>query len=92
MRKKLRELFDLLFGFRKFIAFMLLLALAIVFRILSYINGSELVDLMKNVGVAFMATNSFEHMTSVAKDYIASKSPVKKQISDEPPQEGEQNG
>lgn len=91
MRKKLRELFDLVFGFRKFIAFMLLLALAIVFRSIGYINGSELVDLMKNVGVAFMATNSFEHVTSVAKDYIASKSP-QKQVSDEPPEDEDKNG
>lgn len=73
MRQKLAEFLDAIMGFRKFIAFLLLLAISIMFRSVNFINGSEFVDLMKNIGIAFFATNGVEHFTSMAKDYIASK-------------------
>jgi hypothetical protein len=73
MREKLAEFLDALMGFRKFIAFLLILAIGIVFRIINLVNGSEFVDLEKAVGVSFMATNSVEHFTTMVRDYIASR-------------------
>ena len=73
MRQKLAEFFELLYDFRQFITFFVLLAVAIVFRVLNLIDGSQFVDLMKNVGVALMAVHGLAHLVSVGKDFITAK-------------------
>lgn len=73
MRQKLAELIDIIYGFRKFIAFMLLFIVSILFRLHALIDGGQFVDLMKNVALAFFAANGIEHFTEAAKDYFNSK-------------------
>jgi hypothetical protein len=73
MRQRLAELIDIIYGFRKFIAFMLLFITSIVFRLDQLIDGGQWVDLMKNVALAFFAANGIEHFTEAAKGYFASK-------------------
>lgn len=80
MRQKLSELIDLIYGFRKIIAFFLLFLVAIIFRLDALIDGGQFVDLMKNVALAFFAANGIEHYTSMIKDRIAS------QVSSQTPQ------
>ena len=75
MRQRLAELIDIIYGFRKFIAFLLLFVTAIAFRLGSEIDGGQFVDLMKNVALAFFAANGIEHFTEAAKGYFASKTP-----------------
>lgn len=60
-------------GSRKFIVMLLVAAIAVAFRATGWINGSECVDLIKTVGVGFMACNSVEHMCTTAKDWLASQ-------------------
>lgn len=85
MRQKLAELIDIIYGFRKFIAFLLLFVIAVVFRLTGEIDGAQFVDLLKNVGLAFFAANGIEHFTTMAKDYIESKTAPK--ATDTPPKE-----
>jgi hypothetical protein len=73
LRQKLAELIDIIYGFRKFIAFLLLFFVAILFRYQNLVDGGQFVDLMKNVALAFFAANGIEHFTEAAKGYFASK-------------------
>ena len=74
MRQKMADFFNLVFGFRKFIAWLALFLVAIFFRLKGYVDGSQFVDLMKATFLAFVAANGVEHLVSVAKDYVAGKS------------------
>lgn len=76
MRQRLSELVDIIYGFRKFIAFLLLFVTAIIFRLQSYVDGGQFVDLMKNVALAFFAANGIEHFTEAAKSYFQSNTPT----------------
>lgn len=76
MRQKLAELIDIIYGFRKFIAFLLLFIVSILFKLYSQIDGGQFVDLMKNVSLAFFAANGIEHFTDMAKTYMNSKTPA----------------
>jgi len=60
-------------GFRKWTVMILLILLASVFRIFDYISGKEMVDLLRYVGVAFMATNGLEHMMKAVKTWVQKK-------------------
>ena len=51
----------------------LLIVLAVVFRLTDHINGAELVDLLKGVGIAFMASNSVEHMGKTIVEWVKKK-------------------
>lgn len=73
MRQKLAEFFELLYDFRQFITFFVLLFVAVIFRVDNFINGNEFVDLMKNVSVALFAVHGLQHIMSVGKDFIAAK-------------------
>ena len=75
MRQKLAELIDIIYGFRKFIAFLLLFGIAILFRFKDLVDGAQWVDLMKAVSYAFFAANGIEHFTEAAKSYYNSQSP-----------------
>lgn len=73
MRQKLAEFFNLVFGFRKFLAWLALFLVAIVFRLENLVDGSQFTDLMKGTFLAFVGANGVEHIVSVAKDYVNNK-------------------
>jgi len=73
MSEKLAEWLDAIQGFRKFIVMLLLIAVAIVFRIENLISGTDFVTLLQGTGVAFMASNAVEHIGDMIKAHIASK-------------------
>lgn len=73
MRKKLAELINVIFGFRKFILMLVLYVVGIVFRVLDLINGAEMVDLFKNTTIAFFGANGVEHLLQTVKGYMSKK-------------------
>jgi hypothetical protein len=73
MNTYISEFLDILMGFRKLIAFAGLFILAIAFRLKGLIDGGQMVDLLKNTFVAFVAANGVEHFTTMVKDHMASK-------------------
>lgn len=73
MTEKMAEFLDVLMGFRKFIAFLCVFLVSIIFLIDGHLSGGNFTDLIKSTFVAFVAANGVEHFTSMAKDYLASK-------------------
>lgn len=73
MKRKLAELINIIFGFRKFLLMLVVAIIGVVFRIKGLINGAEMVDLIKTVAIAFMGANGVEHIMTVVKDYVAAK-------------------
>lgn len=73
MKKKLAELINVIFGFRKFILMLIVIVVAIIFRINDLVNGAEMVDLIKNVGIAFMGANGVEHIVGAVQTHMANK-------------------
>lgn len=73
MKKKLAELLNIIFGFRKFLAWLALFLVAIMFRVGGQIDGGQFVDLMKATFMGFVAANGFEHFTSLGKQYMTSR-------------------
>ena len=49
-------------GLRKWSVMVIVIAVAVVFRVMNYVNGVEFVDLIKGIAVAFMASNAIEHV------------------------------
>jgi hypothetical protein len=72
MNQKLADLINVTFGMRKFIAWIVLFLVGVVFRIHGDIDGGQFVDLVKATFLGFVAGNGVEHMVSVAKEYIKS--------------------
>lgn len=64
MKRKLAELINIIFGFRKFLLMLFLMLIAIIFRVKDYLNGAEMVDLLKTTAIAFMGANGVEHLVS----------------------------
>jgi hypothetical protein len=75
MTQKLADLFNILFGFRKFIGWLAILAVGIIFRLKNYIDGPGFVDLIKATFLGFVAGNGVEHLVTVVKDYMAGQAP-----------------
>jgi len=73
MTSALINFFSVLSGFRKFIIMVALLIVGIIFRITDLLNGTEFVNLLSGTVIAFFSANTMEHFTSIAKDWIASK-------------------
>lgn len=67
MKKKIAELINIIFGFRKFILMLFLYLIGIIFRISDLINGAEMVDLFKTTTLAFMGANGVEHIITSMK-------------------------
>ena len=59
--------------FREFIAWILLLLVAIIFRFRALIDGGQWVDLMKTVTLSFFGVHSVQHFTDVLKTHLESK-------------------
>ena len=76
MRERFQEIIDLTYGFRKLLAFAGVFLLAVIFRLAGLIDGSQVVDLLKNCFVAFCASNSIEHFTLTAQSYFKSNSKI----------------
>ena len=62
-----------LLGSRKFLIMVLIIAVAVVFRIFDLISGSDLASLLSSTGVAFMGANTVEHMFGAVKEWISGK-------------------
>lgn len=92
MRERLAELIDILYGFKKFIAFLLLFVTAIIFRLHAYVDGGQFVDLMKNVALAFFAANGVEHFTEAARSYFNGKATGGLPIAPTPPSHPDYSG
>lgn len=75
MRQKIADIINVLFGFRKFITWLLLLVVAVIFRIESLLDGAQFTDLMKATFLGFVAGNGVEHLVSVVKEYMGGGTP-----------------
>lgn len=60
-------------GMRKFAMALIFLAVAIILLVTGVIPKEDWLDNVKDVMVAFMATNIGEHLISVGKDWIKEK-------------------
>jgi hypothetical protein len=70
MKDKVIEIVELLIGLRKFLIICALYIIGVVFRIKNLISGAEMVDMMKNTTIAFMASNGIERATSMIGSYF----------------------
>jgi hypothetical protein len=70
MSEKIAEWLDAIQGFRKMIIMLLLVIVGVVFRIENLITGTDFVNLLQGTTVAFMASNSVEHIGSTIKEWI----------------------
>lgn len=73
MKQKIAEWINIIFGFRKFMAWLALFLVAIVFRVKGLIVGAEFVDLIKGTFLGFVAANGVEHIMTNIKDVMSSK-------------------
>lgn len=73
MKKRIAEIFNLIFGFRKFLLMLFIIVVSIVFRLKDLINGTEMVDLIKTTAIAFMSVNGVEHIMTVVKGHLDAK-------------------
>lgn len=76
MKQKIVDLINVIFGFRKFLAWLALFLVAIVFRLKGDIDGGQFVDLMKSTFMGFVAGNGVEHIMTTVKEYINAKGQV----------------
>lgn len=60
--KKIDQWVERIRGLRKWSIMMIIVSTGIAFRLAGYISGVEFVDLLKGIGVAFMASNAIEHV------------------------------
>ena len=73
MKQAMVDFFNLIFGFRKLIAWLGVFSVAVVFRLKGLMDGGQMVDLLKNTFLAFVAANSTEHLLTTVKTYLTSK-------------------
>lgn len=69
----LKDLVQFINGFRKWSIMILLIVIGVMFRITGYLSGQEMVDLLRYVGVSFMAGNSLEHMSKSVIEWVKNK-------------------
>jgi hypothetical protein len=67
--------FGTLAGYRKFVVMLLVITIAVSFRLQDLIDGAQTVDLLKNITLAFIGGNAAEHLTNTAKEYLKTKTP-----------------
>ncbi len=67
---KIETALEVLQGMRKFVVMVLLIAIGIIFRVENLINGDNFVTLLEGTAVAFMASNSIEHLSSAVKAWV----------------------
>lgn len=93
MRQKLAELVDLLYGWRKFLAFAAIFIAGILLRVMGYINGDNVTSLLNVCFASFCTGNIAEHFTTAVKSYVADRNVTKalktaeEGIKDTPPED-----
>ena len=70
MIAKLDDIIKLLQGYRKLSVMVSILIIAVVFRLYDYINGSEMVELLKVSATGFFAANLMSKVTSTINSKI----------------------
>ena len=65
-----KDTLSFLNGFRKFTIMLIIIIIAVLFRIFTMISGAELVDLIKVTGVAFFGTNAAEHLIKTTGEWL----------------------
>ena len=60
-------------GFRKYSIMLVIIGIAIWFRLAELINGDNVADLLKTVAAAFFAGNLTEHITDTIKQKAKEK-------------------
>ena len=73
LSERLKNIVSFLNGFRKFTVMLILIIIGVTFRLTGYLSGMEMVELLKNIGVAFMATNGIEHMAKSVIEWVKGK-------------------
>jgi len=68
----LKRTIDFINGFRKWTVMILVLLVAVVFRIVDYVDGAQFVDLLKGTVIAFFTANVGEHVVNVIKEKFKS--------------------
>lgn len=69
----IKKLIGLVIGIRKFSVILMLVAVAVIFRLTNHLSGQNFVDLLVPVAVAFMGTNMAEHALNMAKEFLSKK-------------------
>lgn len=70
LSERLKLVINFLNGFRKFTIMILLMMVGIIFRLTGHLTGEEMVNLLSGTAVAFMASNSVEHMKDAVIEWI----------------------
>ena len=73
MQQWLKDVIQFINGFRKWSIMMVLIIVGIVFRVLEFLSGQEMVELLRYTAVAFMAGNSIEHMSRSVIEWVKKK-------------------
>lgn len=76
MKQKVAEIFNLIFGFRKFLLMLALFAVGIVFRVKGYLDGNQFVDLLKGTTISFFAANGVEHIVRTVSAVMGKETPT----------------
>jgi len=71
--KQVKIIIGIINGFRKYSIMLILITIAVTFRLMNYLNGAEVVDLLSGVTIAFMASNSVEHAVKGVTDWLKAK-------------------
>lgn len=73
MNQKIADFFNIFLGLRKTLVMLLLMAIAVIFRVKGYLSGDNVVDMLKATTISFFGANSVEHFTAMVKEHLASK-------------------
>lgn len=73
MKQKLIDFLNVFIDLQKALVMLLLIVIGIVFRIYNLVNGTELVDLLKNTVIAFFAVQATQHIVATVNTYYNSK-------------------
>jgi hypothetical protein len=64
-------------GYRKFMVMLMVVFISVVFRVANYIDGGQMVDLLKGAVLGFFAGNAMEYsantVTSAFKSFLPNK-------------------
>lgn len=83
MKQKIAEWINIIFGFRKFMAWLALFLVGIIFRVKGLIAGAEFVDLIKGTFLGFVAANGVEHIMTNVKGIMDGKNAMQSaQVAD----------
>jgi hypothetical protein len=56
---------------------LIIITIAVCFRFDNLIDGAQVVDLLKNITLAFIGGNAAEHITNTAREFIQAKATPK---------------